>query len=45
MGQVDWGCVARDVASNRAAGWYKRAVRDVLQERIEELVRREGMGG
>lgn len=38
MKQVDWEDVAEDVASNRSAGMYKRIVRDVLQERIEELV-------
>ncbi|KAM0800390.1 hypothetical protein BDR22DRAFT_821579 [Usnea florida] len=38
MRQVDWEKVGEDVASNRRAGVYKRAVKDVFRERIEELV-------
>ena len=38
MKQVDWKKVGEDVASNRSAKVYKRAVKDVFQERIEELV-------
>lgn len=45
MRQVDWEEVAEDAASNRGAGWYRRVVRGVLQERIEEIVGREGEEG
>lgn len=38
--QVDWEEVAEDVASNRSARMYKRIVKNVLQEKIEELVAR-----
>ena len=37
LGQVDWEVVAVDVGSNRSAGVYKRAVKEVLQERIYEI--------
>lgn len=43
MKQVDWEEVGEDVASNRSAGVYKKAVKDVFQERIEELVGGEGV--
>lgn len=44
MRQVDWQVLAEDVASNRGAGAYRRVVRGVLQEKIEELVGREEGG-
>lgn len=37
LSQVDWKVVAMDVGSNRSAGTYKRAVKEVLQERIYEM--------
>lgn len=43
MRQVDWEAVVTDVAGNRSKGVYKRAVRVVLQEGIEEIVRLEGL--
>ncbi|MCJ1459268.1 hypothetical protein MMC28_009645 [Mycoblastus sanguinarius] len=39
--QVDWSEVEEDVASNRCGGTYRRIIRNVLQERIDELVERE----
>lgn len=45
MRQVDWEEVVTDVAGNRSKGVYKKAVRGLLQEGIEEIVRLEGGGG
>ncbi|KAL2043839.1 hypothetical protein N7G274_003359 [Stereocaulon virgatum] len=44
LGQVDWEAVAMDVGSNRSARVYKRAVKEVLQERIYEMGSREENG-
>lgn len=44
MRQVDWAEVVLHVAGNRSRGAYKRAVRRVLQEGVEEIARLEGWG-
>lgn len=38
MEQVDWAELAADVACNRRAGVYRRAVREVLGQWLEEAV-------
>ncbi|KAI4128876.1 MAG: hypothetical protein LQ338_002505 [Usnochroma carphineum] len=41
MEQMDWDQVAYDVACNRRAGVYKRAVKEVLDGWLEEVIVRE----
>ena len=36
--QVDWEVVEEEVASNRGAAFYKKVIKGILQERIENLI-------
>lgn len=39
--QVDWEAVEEEVASNRGAAMYRRVIKSILQERIDQLANHE----
>jgi len=39
--QVNWVEVAEEAASNRGAGAYRKAVKEIMQEQVEQLLRLE----
>lgn len=44
--QTDWDLLEEDVAANRRGDVYRRIIRDMLQEKIDEIdVREEGVEG
>ena len=41
LGQVCWEAVGEDVASNRYGAFYRKVIRGILQDRLDQIYQQE----